>query len=122
SQFLLRQKIAEAQTRSPEALGQWEYALGFSELLSGDAAEAHELACDAVEHLEWRDTTGLLPAAQALRAASAHVVGRSAEHGFDVIPASAAHDPKVVMLRGWTAARIAYELGDDAEAARTLVA
>lgn len=124
TQHRLRQKIGEVSARAPQSLGQWEYALGFSELLSGDASEAYTLAMSAVEHLEWRDATGLLPAAQALAAASAQATGcRSAESlmKFDAIPEAAAFDPKVVMLRAWTAAWLARAEGHGEEAAHTLV-
>jgi len=124
AQHRLRRKIVEVSARSPESLGQWEYALGFSELLSGDASQAYTLALSAVEHLEWRDATGLLPAAQALTAASAQAAGhRGAESRvrFDAIPAAASSDPKVVMLRAWAEARIAWAEGHREEAAHTLV-
>src|SRR5690606_9881092 len=100
TQQVLRKRVAEARTLAPESLGEWEYALGFGELLSGDATRAHALALSAVEHLEWRDTSGLLPAAQALRAATcAEVEGHRGAHplaGFDGIPITAQNDPKVV--------------------------
>lgn len=124
TQHRLRQKIAEASRRAPESLGQWEYALGFSELLSGEASEAYTLAISAIQHLEWRDASGLLPAAQALAAAGAQATGcRSTESRvkFDSIPEVAAHDPKVVMLRAWTAAWLARAEGRGEEAAHTLV-
>ncbi|MBH0109167.1 AAA family ATPase [Salinibacterium sp. NG22] len=124
AQHRLRKKIVEASARAPESLGQWEYALGFSELLSGDASQAYTLALSAVEHLEWRDATGLLPAAQALTAASALAAGHpSAESRamFDGIPAAASSDPKVVMLRVWAEARSAWAEGHREEAAHTLV-
>ena len=124
TQQLLREKIEEANTRAPESLGEWEYALGFSELLSGDAIEAHAIAVAAVGHLEWRDTTGLLPAALALRAASAEVTGHrdaASQFGFEVIPEAAVNDPKVVMLQRWTEARTMHQEGRGADAACTLV-
>ena len=78
-----------------------------------------------VKHLEWRDATGLLPAAQALlAAANCEVFGNDeseANLGFDMIPANAVDDPKVIMLQNWTAARNAHRSGDASEAARTLV-
>lgn len=121
---LLHHRIAEARTRAPESLGQWEYALGFAELFSGDTAEAHALAASAVDSLGWRDTTGLLPAAQALRAASAQATGElpgGSPRGFDAIPEAAAQDPKVVVLRAWAEARVARAEGRGAEAALSLL-
>ncbi|EPR76885.1 multi-domain regulatory protein [Leifsonia rubra CMS 76R] len=123
-QHQLRQKITESTAQEPESLGQWEYALGFSELFSGDAVQAYTYALAAVEHLEWRDSAGLLPAAQVLAAATALVTGcRSAEVQlkFDAIPEVAGQDPKVVMLRSWAEARIARAEGRGDDAARTLV-
>src|SRR5690606_38742296 len=74
---LLRQRIADAEAHAPETVGMWEYAYGFSELFAGDAATAYALADAAASHLRWRDTTGVLPAAQALAAAAASATGRA---------------------------------------------
>ncbi|MGB3410804.1 MAG: BTAD domain-containing putative transcriptional regulator [Microthrixaceae bacterium] len=119
----LRERIAEAVTVDPETLGMWEYALGFSELFSGDAEQARRLGESASKHLEWRDTAGLLPAARALTGAAARATGRSAESRelFDAVPEPAAGDPKVVMLRGWTEAWQAHTDGRADDAGRTLV-
>ncbi|UFU03753.1 LuxR C-terminal-related transcriptional regulator [Ruania suaedae] len=86
-----------------EAVGTWEYALGFVELLSADAERAHALAEAATEHLRWRDPAGLLPAAQALAGAAALATGRQAEavRALEAVPAAARTDPKVVMLTAW---------------------
>ncbi len=102
----LTQAIALSRESRPESLGIWEYALGFLEFLSADAEEAYSLGRAAVVHLGWRDSTGLLPAAHALTAAAAIATGRSIEahRELDSIPASAAEDPKVVMLRAWAEA------------------
>lgn len=102
----LTQVIAFARENKPESLGIWEYALGFLELLSADAEQAYSLGQGAVSHLEWRDSTGLLPAAHALTAAAAIATGRSVEayRQLDSIPEAAATDPKVVMLRTWVEA------------------
>ena len=98
--------IATSERDAPEELGVWEYALGVVELFSSDAERAYELARSASAHLAWRDTTGLLPAAQALAAAAALATGREIESAkaFDAISETAAIDPKVVMLRGWATA------------------
>lgn len=103
----LRKAITAAQTHSPETLGMWEYALGFSELLSGDLERCYALATSASEHLQWRDITGLLPAARALAGAAACATGRAdvARKQFEAVPEPADNDPKVVMLRAWADAR-----------------
>lgn len=123
TQRLLREQIGQAGRSSPESLGQWEYALGFSELLSGDAAVAYGLARSAVGHLQWRDPAGLLPAAQALGAACASATGRAGEArvNFDAIPQTAAQDPKVVMLRAWATAGTLRAQGKGDDAARELL-
>lgn len=124
SQQMLRRKIVEAHAQAPESLGDWEYALAFTEMLSGDITEAYELVVSAVEHLAWRDSTGLLSAAQALRAAGAAALGTRnspAEFDFDAISVSAANDPKVVMMSDWAEARSLRAQGLDAAAARVLV-
>ena len=119
----LRHKISEAQSLAPETLGMWEYALGFSELLAGDAARARAHAESAVTHLKWRDLTGLLPAATALTAAAAEATGHGSQARalFDSVPEAALHDPKVVMLRAWSNAWRENSEGAHEEAARTLV-
>lgn len=106
-----------------DALGTWEYTLGFTELLSTDAERAHALATDAVEHLQWRDPVGLLPAAQALVGATALVAGRSVESraAFDAVPAAASGDPKVGMLDSWARAWHINAEGRTEQAAKTLV-
>ena len=122
---MLTHQISQAHAHAPESLGEWEYALSFMEMLSGDAATAHTVALNAVEHLQWRDSSGLLPAALALRAAGAvELVGsREAVKQFpsDEIPETAAGDPKVVMLRRWADARDLHAEGNVAEGARILV-
>ncbi len=119
----LEKTIARARESAPETLGMWEYALGFSHLLSGDTGQAYEFGQSAVGHLAWRDAAGLLPAAQALAAAGAQATGRRAEARklFDVVPASAANDPKVVMLRAWSQAWQAKTEQRDEDAAHTLI-
>ncbi|MEJ1089711.1 transcriptional regulator [Microbacterium sp. Mu-80] len=118
----LRSAIAEAHTDRPESLGAWEYALAFSDLLSGDMAHAHEVAVSAATHLRWRDPTGLLPAALALVDATARVIGRTdSDPGDEAVPPGAADDPKVMMLRAWSAAWEARCAGRRGEAAQLLV-
>lgn len=119
----LEQAIARAHEHAPETLGTWEYALGFSKLLAGEAEQAYAVATSAVGHLKWRDTTGLLPAAIALSAAAALVTGRAdeARTRFDSIPDAADSDPKVVMLRAWAEAWREGSEGRRANAASRLV-
>ncbi|WP_159621345.1 LuxR C-terminal-related transcriptional regulator [Ruania rhizosphaerae] len=99
----LEELLGASDELPPEAVGTWEYALGFVELLSADAERSYELAVAATQHLAWRDPAGLLPAAQALTGAAALTTGRQAEsvRAFDDVPEPAGGDPKVVMLRAW---------------------
>lgn len=119
----LRQRIEDASRREPESLGMWEYALGLLELLSADAEEAYALGRSAASHLAWRDSTGLLPAAQALIGAAAAATGRGIEsrEELESIPEAAAGDPKVVMLRAWADARQAHAERRTNQAARVLL-
>ncbi|WP_202862498.1 AfsR/SARP family transcriptional regulator [Antricoccus suffuscus] len=119
----LEETITQTTEQAPEALGMWEYALGFSHLLSGDSKRAYEIGQSAAAHLAWRDAAGLLPAAQALAAAAAQANGRTTEARklFDAVPAAAAHDPKVVMLRAWADAWQAKTERRDGDAAHTLI-
>ncbi len=102
----LKAQINLSRRHAPEATGAWEYALGIVELFAADAGVAHELACDAVQHLEWRDPMGLLPAASALRGAAAAGAGfdLDAIEAWRAVPAEAAMDPKVAVLRTWAEA------------------
>lgn len=119
----LQEKITYAATHGPEPLGAWEYALGFTELLAGDAKRARELGEAASIHLNWRDDTGLLPAARALAGAATHACGDdpTAREVFGTVPSSANNDPKVVMLRAWADAWSQNKKGDRRAAARRLV-
>ncbi len=119
----LERAISAAKSHAPETLGMWEYALGFSDLLSGDAARAYALGRSAAKNLAWRDTTGLLPAARALAAAAAQATGDAAEAQalFATVPQAAVNDPKVVMLRAWSDARSSRSDGRDQAAAVRLV-
>ncbi len=119
----LIETIARARDHAPETLGMWEYALGFSHLLSGGTKQAYELGQSAAAHLAWRDAAGLLPAAQALAGAGAQANGRTTEARklFDAVPQAAAHDPKVVMLREWSHAWQAKTERRDEDAVHTLV-
>lgn len=119
----LERAISEARSSTPESLGVWEYALGFSKLFSSDTEHAHRLACDSVDHLKWRDVPGLLPAAIALAGATAQATGRVAEadRRFASVPNAAQGDPKVVMLRAWAQAWRARGEGDLERAGRTLL-
>ncbi|MDN4480900.1 LuxR C-terminal-related transcriptional regulator [Demequina muriae] len=91
---------------APETSGAWEYALGIVELFAADAGQAHERACDAVQHLEWRDPMGLLPAASALRGAAAAGAGLELEaiEAWRGVPEESAMDPKVAVLKSWAEA------------------
>ncbi|MBN7793833.1 transcriptional regulator [Microbacterium esteraromaticum] len=114
--------INEAHTDRPAALGAWEYALAFTDLLSGDVAHAHQVAVSAVAHLRWRDISGLLPAALTLVDTTARVIGQPLDAaGGEDIPPAAEGDPKVAMLRAWSAAWEAKCDGRRGDAARLLL-
>ena len=123
AQRRLRQAITAAETHAPESLGTWEYALAISELFTGDVEHADMVATAAVAHLQWRDTTGMLPAALALAGATALATERAdeARARFDSIPESAENDPKVVMLRAWAEAWRERSEGRATTAARRLI-
>lgn len=115
--------VADAEVNAPESIGTWEYGLALADLLCGDVRNAYEVAVSAVAHLEWRDTTGVLPAARALAGGAALAVGRAAEAKahFAAVPAAAETDPKVVMLRAWAEAWRERSLGRGEAAARVLI-
>ncbi|MGO2747302.1 BTAD domain-containing putative transcriptional regulator [Microbacterium sp.] len=117
------QAIADTEVNAPEALGSWEYGRALIDLLCGDVKEAYEGAAAAVQHLEWRDTSGLLPAALALAGATALAAGHSeeADARFAAVPVAAATDPKVAMLRAWADAWRENSAGRGERAARLLV-
>ena len=111
--------ITRTETGSSESLGSWEYGLALIDLLCDDVRRAYEGAESATRHLQWRDSSGLLPAATALAGAAALATGRAEESDarFAAVPAAADTDPKVVMLRAWTQAwraRVAERSGDAA--------
>ncbi|WP_082096002.1 BTAD domain-containing putative transcriptional regulator [Demequina flava] len=119
----LNANIVDAQARGADALGAWEYALGFTELVAGDVTQAYSLATAACAHLQWRDVAGLLPAASALAGAAASATSGSdaAHEHFAAVPEAAQGDPKVVMLRAWAQAWQANAAGEAGLASRTLV-
>ncbi|MCW4457732.1 transcriptional regulator [Microbacterium sp. MPKO10] len=119
----LERMITEAREHQPETLGMWEYALGFSHLLSGDATAAYRLGHLAAAHLAWRDAAGLLPASHALAAAGARATGQhdEARRLFDEMLPASLNDPKVIMLRAWSDARRFAAENLDSDAAETLV-
>ncbi|MGB3375820.1 MAG: BTAD domain-containing putative transcriptional regulator [Microbacterium sp.] len=95
--------LADADSNAPEAIGAWEYGLALIDLLCGDVQHAHERSASAAAHLEWRDTSGLFPAALALAGATALAAGHAdqADAYFGAVPTAADIDPKVVMMRAW---------------------
>ncbi|WP_349828562.1 helix-turn-helix transcriptional regulator [Brevibacterium litoralis] len=115
--------IDRARQEVPESLGTWEYARGFLELLSAGADRALEFLTSAVDHLDWRDTAGILPAALAARGAALVAVGRESEARavFDALPTGASADPKVLMMSGWLRAWSENRSGGRTTAVRTLL-
>lgn len=115
--------IADTDVHAPEALGSWEYGLALIDLLCGDVQDAYERAAAAAVHLEWRDTSGLFPAALALAGGTALAAGHAdeAEARFDAVPPAADTDPKVVLLRAWADAWRENCAGRRAAAARLLL-
>ena len=123
TQRRLRERI-DAQFRgAPERVGLSAYALGFSQLFSSDAEQAYQTATIAVQHLEWRDLAGLLPAARALLGAASCATGRivESEAAFEAVPEIAESDPKVMMLHAWSAGKSAHAEGLVEEAALLLL-
>lgn len=120
----LDEMIDEARSSAPEELGTWEYTRGFLNLLTVGADSALEDAAAAVDHLSWRDPTGLLGAALALRGAALVALDRHDEghEAFASVPTTAQEDPKYLMLRGWGDAWVAHRAGHGGRATRTLLA
>ncbi|MGO2520559.1 MAG: BTAD domain-containing putative transcriptional regulator [Microbacterium sp.] len=115
--------IADTEANAPEALGSWEYGLALIDLLCGDVQDAYDGAASAVLHLEWRDSSGLFPAALALAGATALALDQveEADARFTAVPVAAESDPKVVMMRAWADAWRENAAGRGSEAARLLV-
>ncbi|WP_300267798.1 BTAD domain-containing putative transcriptional regulator [Microbacterium sp.] len=117
------QAIADAEANAPESIGSWEYGLALIDLLCGNVHDAYEGAASATLHLQWRDTSGLFPAALALAGGTALAAGHADEAAarFDAVPSAADTDPKVVMLRAWADAWRENAAGHPGAAARLLV-
>ncbi|HWL43512.1 MAG TPA: helix-turn-helix transcriptional regulator [Ilumatobacter sp.] len=62
-----------------EAAGVWQYAISLIDLHAGRPAAAAERSTDAIRLLEWRDFTGLVATAHAVRATALAQLGRIGE-------------------------------------------
>ncbi|HSL60130.1 MAG TPA: AAA family ATPase [Acidimicrobiales bacterium] len=71
--------LARADALRDEPIGMWEAALALLELHRGRPTAALGRADRALEHLAWRDYTGLGPLARAVAATAAAQLGRLAE-------------------------------------------
>jgi DNA-binding CsgD family transcriptional regulator len=108
-----------------ESAGLWSYALSLVHLQRGEIDRALELATLAVEQLAWRDFTGLVGPAIALRATLLAQLDRAPEARavLDELAPSLLDDPKVVLQRGEAMAWILVAEGaPDAAAAYLLEA
>ena len=94
---LAEEQLAHAARRHGEPEGMWSFALSLMELHRGQVGRAVELSTVAVGRLEWRDFTGLRPAARAVRATGLAQLGRAGEarRELDSIEDLARQDPKV---------------------------
>jgi len=93
-------KYAERHRRDlfSDAVGMWSYALASIALHSGDVTGALGLATQAVEQLRWRDFSGLLDTAQALRATAAAQLGQR-DAARELLATSPTGDVKEMLQR-----------------------
>lgn len=117
-------EVVAAQRLGPvsDAAGMWSYTLGVFCAYDGRLAEGTALAALAVEQLRWRDPTGLLGAAVALRALFATLAGEADLAGSlldGLLPGQRA-EPRAAMLLAECGAWASLS-GGDADAACAIV-
>ena len=109
AEALAEAQLALAPAERPDCVGMWSYALAMMDLYRGRAGRAAVRAETAGERLEWRDFTGLRPAARALSATAMAQLGRvgEARATLSELTAESLGDPKVDLLdaqaRAWIA-------------------
>jgi DNA-binding NarL/FixJ family response regulator len=103
-----------------DGVGMWSYALASIALHSGDVNHALALAGQAVEQLRWRDFSGLLDSARALRATAAAQLGQR-EPALELLATAATGDVKEMLQRAEADAWILVA-DDDPSAAATVIA
>jgi len=81
-----------------DGVGMWSYALASIALHSGDVSRALALAGQAVDQLRWRDFSGLLDSARALRATAAAQLGQR-EPALELLETPATGDVKEMLQR-----------------------
>ncbi|MGV8885634.1 MAG: LuxR C-terminal-related transcriptional regulator [Microbacteriaceae bacterium] len=120
-----RQFAEECRARPPvDASGQWSYALAIVRGHDGDTAAAADLAGLAVQQLEWRDFTGLLGAAIALRSTLLAQLGELDQAKSALASLTPAHraDIKVRLQAAETEVWLARHSSDEDAAASALLA
>jgi DNA-binding NarL/FixJ family response regulator len=103
-----------------DGVGMWTYALASIALHSGDVVRALALSTQAVEQLRWRDFSGLLDTARALRATAAAQLGQL-EPALELSEISATGDVKEMLQRAEAEAWLLV-VGDDRGAAAARIA
>ncbi len=101
------------------AVGIWSYARATLAMHSGRVVEAGEIAEYAVEELHWRDFSGLLGTAVALRASVAAQLGRPAL-AHELLATPSTGDVKEMLQRVEVEAWLLVAAGDRAAAAAAL--
>ncbi len=106
--------LADAELRRGEPEGMWAYALAVMDLHRGRAGSAARRAALATSKLDWRDFTGLRPAARSLHATALAQLGRFADarSQLEQVDASAMDDPKVDMQSAQAQAWLALSVND----------
>jgi DNA-binding NarL/FixJ family response regulator len=106
--------------RFDESAGMWSYGLALAEYHAGRLDDAHRLARDAVEQLEWRDFLGALGAARGVLATTAAALGHRdhAEALLAAHPSDAERFPTAALQLAEARAWLLHADGaDDAAAA-----
>lgn len=118
-------RAVERQRTGPvtDAVGMWTYTLGVFCSYGGRLAEGIRLAALAVDQLRWRDPTGLLGAAVALRAVLAAAAGdaATARSTVGLLREEQTAEPRAAMLLAECRAWELYGAGRGDEAAEFLV-
>jgi DNA-binding CsgD family transcriptional regulator len=114
-------EFAETRRRDvfSDAVGMWSYALASIALHTGDVDRALIEAGEAVEQLMWRDFSGLLDVAIALRATAAAQLGQSTL-ALELLGREPTGDVKAMLQRAEAQAWLLFAEGDPDGAAETI--